>query len=87
MACCSADDLAELAALRADYAAVRLAIRAILGGSQMYQLDTSQTRLMVTRASLGQLQALRAALQTDIAELEARCSDGGGGGTYGQPSW
>ena len=67
---------AELVELKADYAAIRVAMRAILGGAQSYTLDTSQTRQTVTRADLGSLRLLRQNLLLEIANMEASISGG-----------
>jgi 3'-phosphoadenosine 5'-phosphosulfate (PAPS) 3'-phosphatase len=82
---CDAETEEELAELKADLAAVRAAMRAILSGAQQYSLDTSQTRQVVTRADLGSLRLLRNELRNDIRELETQCA--GGASVYVMPGF
>lgn len=82
---CDVETEEELVELRADLAAVRAAIRAILGGAQQYSLDTGQTRQVVTRADLGSLRLMRNELRTEIKDLESQCN--GGASVYILPSF
>lgn len=68
----TAEETAELAALKEDLSQVRIAIRAILTGAQSYTLDTGQSRQTVTKANLTELRKLRQELQAEVAELEAK---------------
>lgn len=56
----------QLEAAKARLVQLDAAISAVLGGAQMYSLDSGQTRQMVTRASLGQLRELRSQTVQDI---------------------
>lgn len=61
------------------------AIDALVAGAQMYQLDTGQTRQMVTKANLS-------ALRKTLAELEARLEDydsrlNGGANVFVEPGF
>lgn len=60
------------------------AIEALSTGAQMYQLDTGQTRQMVTRAQLPQLRSVLESLENRLDSLEARLC---GGTTYGRPGF
>jgi hypothetical protein len=82
---CSPEIEAELAELRADYQAIRAAIAKVVGGAQQYTLNTSQTVMTVTRASLGQLRQMRLELRQEILELEAECA--GGQVIQVRPNW
>ncbi|MEQ9078635.1 MAG: hypothetical protein RLP09_32515 [Sandaracinaceae bacterium] len=53
------------------------AIEALSGGAQMYQLDTGQTRQMVTRAQLSQLQRALDSLENRLSTLYARRNGAG----------
>lgn len=88
MSCnCTEEEREELGELRVDLAAVRAALRAILSdGTQQYSLDTSQTRIMVTKANIASIRDLRRELMSDIAALEAKC-EGTGGAARVVPAW
>jgi hypothetical protein len=75
-----AEKQAELAALKQDYASVRLAIRAVLGGAASYTLDTGQSKQTVTRANITELQKLMAWLRDEIERLERELGLGPGAG-------
>jgi hypothetical protein len=48
------------------------AVEALAGGAQSYQLDTGQTRQLVSKAQLGSLQLTLQRLETRLATLQAR---------------
>jgi hypothetical protein len=83
MTTCCQDDPAfwqeQLTSLRATVRALNGAILAFATSNiQNYQLDSGQTRQMVTRASLATLRDTRAELMNEIAMLEIRlgCASG-----------
>jgi hypothetical protein len=48
------------------------AVEALAGGAQSYQLDTGQTRQLVSKPQLGSLQLTLRRLETELATLQAR---------------
>jgi hypothetical protein len=60
------------------------AIEKVLLTGQSYQLDTGQTRTLVTQGNLASVRAAREGLLNEIATLEARVC---GGGTRVIPSF
>jgi len=87
MACgCTEDEIEELELLKEDRTKVREAIRKVLSGGQSYTLDTSQSRVVVSQATLGELRKYRDELNNEIQQLEAKCA-GGGGTVYGMPGF
>jgi len=85
--CCSLETQTpeqELAALVADLDATKAAIVAVMGG-QSYQLNTGQTQIQVTRASLRWLQERETSLLAEIRALKLRVC--GGGALHGTPNW
>jgi len=87
--CCDPDSqtfwAGRLAVARNLVIAYDAALLALAGGAQSYQLDTGQTRQMVSKANLRDLEATRAALLNEVATLEARL--GCGGSTHAVPNW
>lgn len=65
--------------------AVDAAILLVAGGAQSYSLDSGQTRQMVTRASLGQLQTLKVHLENSVQDLLQKLN--GDGAIVIQPGW
>lgn len=59
-------------------------IAALSTGAQMYSLDTGQTRQMVSKAQLGQLQTWLESLENRLATLEARKC---GASVYARPGF
>jgi hypothetical protein len=53
------------------------AIETVLLTGQSYQLDTGQTRTLVTKGNLASVRAARESLLNEIATLEARVCGGG----------
>jgi hypothetical protein len=53
-------------------AAYDAAILALIGGAQSYQLDTGQTRTLVSKVNLASLRIARDGLLNEISTLEAR---------------
>lgn len=85
--CCSLETQTpeqELAELNAQLAEVRAAITAALDG-QSYTLNTGQTQIQVTVASMRWLQARETILQQEIAALKLRAC--GRGAFHGTPNW
>lgn len=68
----------QVAAIKAQITAYNSAILALAtGGVQSYQLDTGQTRQLVTKANLATLHTSRDALLNELTTLEARlCGSG-----------
>lgn len=62
----------RLAAAKSMVAAYDAAILALVAGAQSYQLDTGQTRQLVSKANLASLRAARDGLLNEVATLEAR---------------
>lgn len=60
------------------------AITSVSAGVESYKLDTGQTEQRVTRSTIGMLQGVIRALETDICLLQNRIS-GNGGVMYGRP--
>lgn len=54
------------------------------GAVQSYQLDTGQTRQMVTKADLGNIQRTLSRLESRLGTLEARL---GCAQSIGRPAW
>lgn len=75
---------ARLTENQAKLSLVDSAIAAVLSGAQSYSLDSGQTRQTVTRASLGQLQALKTHYENEILKISRRLC---GGATVAQPGW
>jgi hypothetical protein len=57
--------------------AFNAAILAVASGKQSYQVDTGQTRILVTKANLTSIRDARAELLNEVATLEARLGCGG----------
>jgi hypothetical protein len=75
----------QLAAAKTAVAAYNAAILAFATSNiQNYQLDTGQTRTLVTRANLATLTTTRDSLLNEVATLEKRVC--GSGVTY-RPGW
>lgn len=55
------------------------------GGAQTYQLDTGQSRQLVSKLNLTQLRQTREALVNELATIQARL--GCGGSTHVVPNW
>jgi aromatic ring-opening dioxygenase catalytic subunit (LigB family) len=85
--CCDqrADEMAQLEAARKLRDAITAAILAVASGKQSYQLDTGQTRLLVTKANLTSLRDMRSELLNEIRMLEV--SLGCGGSTHIAPGF
>jgi hypothetical protein len=62
--------LAEIALLTQVRRATLLAIEALVGGAQSYQLDTGQTRQLVSKPQLASLQLTYSRLGTEIRALQ-----------------
>ncbi len=77
------DQLAAAKALAAAYNAAILAL--VVNGVQSYQLDTGQTRQLVTKANLASMRIVRDGLLNEVATLEARLC--GAGVTRVVPGW
>jgi hypothetical protein len=75
---------ARIVATKALILKYEAAIDALATGAQMYQLDTGQTRQLVTKAQLPQLRDMLAALEARLDRLIARQ---GGGVVYVKPGW
>jgi hypothetical protein len=60
------------------------AILAVASGAQSYQLDTGQTRTLVSKANLKNIIAARDALINEVASMEARVC---GAGTHVLPGF
>lgn len=86
MACLPAtywsDRLAIVMDLIVAYDAAILALST--GAVQQYSLDTTQTRIMVTKANLATLRDTRQSLLNELATLEARVC---GAGAHLVPNW
>jgi len=74
----------RLAAAKAMVAAYDAAILALVSGAQSYQLDTGQTRQLVSKANLASLRSARDGLLNEVATLEARTC---GRGTHVVPNF
>ena len=74
--CCDSTDTFwsdQLAAAKAQVIALQTAIDALtIGGMQMYQLDTGQTRQMVTKLNLTSLNNVLQSTLNRVATLQAR---------------
>lgn len=68
------EQIADTKALIRAYGAALLAFANT--NTQSYQIDTGQTRQLVTRAQLGSLQLTRSRLMGELATLEARAGCG-----------
>lgn len=77
------DQLAAAKQLAIAYNAAILALA--VTGVQSYQLDTGQTRQLVTKANLASLRTVRDGLLNEVATLEARLC--GAGVTRVVPGW
>jgi hypothetical protein len=85
MSAIDADYLAaQIANVKATIVAYDTAILALATGAQNYQLDTGQTRQMVTKANLASLRDTRSELFNELATLDARLC---GGVVRVIPSW
>jgi hypothetical protein len=60
------------------------AVDALSTGAQSYQLDTGQSRQLVQKAQLGDLQRTLSRLESRLGTYEARL---GCGRAYGRPGW
>lgn len=77
---------AQLASAKQAATAIQAAILALtIGGIQSYQLDTGQTRQLVTRASLSSLREALSSTLNLVATLEIRL--GCGGSTHVKPGF
>jgi hypothetical protein len=75
----------RIASTKTRIVAIEAAIDKVIGGAQMYSLDSGQTRQMVTRASLGQLKEL---LSSTEQRLDRLCRERGvSGTTYVRPAF
>jgi hypothetical protein len=74
----------RITATKAAIVAHEAAITAVVGGAQTYQLDSGQTRMMVTRANLSSIRAALEELENRLATLDARKC---GAGSYGRPGF
>jgi len=85
--CCDqrTDELAQLEVARKLRDALNTAILAVAGGKQSYQVDTGQTRILVTKANLTSLRDMRSELLNEIRMLEV--SLGCGGSTHIAPGF
>lgn len=87
--CCSLETQTpeqELAELNAQLAEVRAAVSAVLGGTgQSYSLNTGQTQMTVTRASMRWLQQRETILTQEISALKLRVCRRGA--FHGTPNW
>jgi hypothetical protein len=87
MSCtCTAEELAELAALQALYDALTAGILAVAGGAASYTLDTGQSRQTVTKATLSEFRLLRNDIRDELQILKDRCA-GRGGSVYVRPAF
>jgi hypothetical protein len=78
--------LEQVTAIKAQLAAYNAAILALTTtGIQSYQLDTGQTRQLVTKANLAAMQKDRSSLLNELTTLEARLC--GTGAVHVVPSW
>lgn len=83
--CCDTTWIAErIAAKKALIVKYETALDELAGGAQSYQLDTGQSRQLVTKADLGSMRLYIKQLESDISTLEARL---GCGRTYVRPAW
>lgn len=76
--------LERIAAKRAMIIAIEAAITSLTTGAQSYQLDTGQTRQLVTKANLGSLRLTLQGLESDLSTLQARL---GCAQFQGRPGW
>lgn len=76
--------LEEIALLKQARRDILTAIRALATGAQSYQLDTGQTRQLVTKAQLGSLQLTYSRLGSEISTLQQRL---GCARIYVRPAW
>jgi hypothetical protein len=76
--------IADIEANRALIVALRAAIIVVATTGQNYQLDTGQTRQLVTRANLASMRDLLRHLQSENATLRAQL---GCGKIYGRAAW
>lgn len=76
------DRIAKVKALIEKYDDALLALGT--GGVQQYQLDTGQTRMLVTKANITSLTTTRDALLNEVSTLQARVY---GAGVRGVPGW
>lgn len=76
------DRIAKVKALIEKYDDALLALGT--GGVQSYQLDTGQTRQMVTKANITSLSNVRDSLLNELTTLQARVY---GAGVRGIPNW
>lgn len=83
--CLDRDEIREeIAILKLVRRATLLAIQALVGGAQSYQLDTGQTRQFVTKAQLGSLQLTYSRLGSEIRALEMQLCPRT---VYVRPAW
>lgn len=87
--CCDPSDTFwedQLAAAKALAAAIQTALIALtIGGVKSYQLDTGQTRQLVTKESVGDLREALSSTLNLVATLEIRL--GCGGSTHVKPGF
>jgi hypothetical protein len=69
MSTCCDPSAEEIATLRALIAAFDAALLALAGGKQSYQVDTGQTRILVTKANLATVRDTRNDLKNELALL------------------
>lgn len=88
---CAIYTTAELDALIAETKAAVLAynagILALSSGTKMYQLDTGQTRQMVTRANLSDMRRTLDYLEERLGKLVAQRNNCRGGSFTARPGW
>ena len=75
---------ARIAAVKAEIVALEAAITAVASGAQMYQLDTGQTRQLVTKANLSSLRLQLADAESRLSAYDMRKC---GAGFQGRPSY
>lgn len=80
---CTQAELTETTAL---LAAVNAAILQVMSGGQTYSLDSGQTRVSVTRSTLGELRKMRSELRIEKLQLDD-CLNSRGSGFVARPSF
>jgi hypothetical protein len=74
----------RIAAVEAQIVQIENAITTVASGGQSYSTDTGQTRISVTRSSMGELKNALSSLENHRATLKARLC---GGSVYVRPEF
>jgi hypothetical protein len=75
---------ARIEAVEKSIVATEAAIDTVAAGGQTYSMDSGQTRLSVTRSTMGELKNALSSLENRRATLKARLC---GGSVYGRPEF